>query len=135
MATNSAGYSRTPLYRKLGIREGTKICALHAPAHYRELLAGMPDDVRMVKSGAEMVHIFLKSRAALEKELPEQMKTIPKNGTIWVSWPKKSSGLPTDLTENVIRDTALALGLVDVKVCAVDEVWSALRLVYRLADR
>lgn len=130
-----AGYSGTPLYRKLGIKEGTALRAINAPADYLSLLEGMPEDVKMVKGKADIIHLFLKSRATLEAELPKLKEVIPKNSMIWISWPKKSSGVVTDVTEDVIRDTALALGLVDVKVCAVNEVWSALKLVYRLADR
>lgn len=109
--------------------------ALHAPAHYSALLEGMPGDVKWVKGKADLVHCFVRSSETLRKELPALMAAIPKNGTIWISWPKKSSGQITDLTEDVIRDAALAMGLVDVKVCAVDEVWSGLKLVYRLENR
>ncbi|RPE13581.1 DUF3052 family protein [Chitinophaga lutea] len=130
-----AGYSGTPLYRKLGVRPGSTLSARHAPAHYKSLLEGLPEDVKWVKGKADLVHFFVQQREVLEAALPSLMADIPKNGTIWISWPKKSSGVATDVTEDVIRAAALALGLVDVKVCAVDEVWSGLKLVYRLANR
>ena len=130
-----AGYSGTPLFRKLGIKPGSTIMALHAPAHYSALLEGMPGDVKWVNGKADLVHCFVRSSEALRKEMPALMAAIPKNGAIWISWPKRSSGQITDVTEDVIRDAALAMGLVDVKVCAVDEVWSGLKLVFRLENR
>ncbi len=130
-----AGYSGTPLYRKLGIKPGSTLSARHAPAHYQMLLEGLPEDVKWVKGKADLVHFFVERRSALEASLPSLMADIPKNGAIWVSWPKKSSGVATDVTEDVIRAAALAVGLVDVKVCAVDEVWSGLKVVYRLENR
>lgn len=131
----TVGYSGTPLFRKLGIRDNTRLRPLHAPSHYRDLLSGMPATAAFVQCDAEIIHGFYKEKSLLESELPMLAKEIPKNGSIWVSWPKKSSRVPTDLTEDVIREMALGLGLVDVKVCAVDEVWSGLKLVWRLTNR
>ncbi|WP_109695805.1 DUF3052 domain-containing protein [Chitinophaga deserti] len=129
------GYSGTPLFKKLGIKPASRLRVLHAPAHYRELLTGMPVTAVIVQQDADMIHAFYSEKALLERELPVLADEIPKDGMIWVSWPKKSSGLPTDITEDVIRGVALGLGLVDVKVCAVDGVWSGLKLVWRLTNR
>jgi hypothetical protein len=133
-----AGYSGTPLPKKLGIKPGHNVVILNAPGDYREVLGDVPEGVRFgsrIESGHDIIHLFTRSRRDLEKELPRMGRKIAPNGMIWVSWPKKASGVPTDITEDVIRDTALALGLVDVKVCAVDDTWSGLKLVIRVKDR
>ena len=133
-----AGYSGTPLVRKLGIRAGDTIALLHAPDDYLELVGPLPEDARVLKrmtDDVRFIHLFVRDRSALVRELPRTKKAMARDGMLWVSWPKKSSGVATDLTEDVIRADALAAGLVDVKVCAVDETWSGLKLVYRLADR
>jgi hypothetical protein len=133
-----AGYSGTPLPKKLGIKPGHSVALLNAPGGFRKTLGELPDDVKFatrIESGHDIIHFFTKSRRELEKELPRMGKKIAQNGMIWVSWPKKASGVPTDITEDVVRDTALALGLVDVKVCAVDDTWSGLKLVIRLENR
>ncbi|XZF12786.1 DUF3052 family protein [Chitinophagaceae bacterium MMS25-I14] len=132
------GYSPNPLSKKLGLNEGFAVRLINPPANYKELVGEVYDSL-VVKHSAgtelDFIHFFANSPAELEKELPLLMRQIKKNGIIWVSWYKKSSKKPTELTENIIRDTALATGLVDVKVCAVDDDWSGLKLVYRLKDR
>jgi len=134
----AAGYSTTPLFKKLGLKEGFFVKVIHPPGNYKALLGEFADTLQFEnKSTADLdvIHLFTNSVAELEKLLPELKMQIKKNGSIWVSWYKKSAGQPTELTENIVRETALAMGLVDVKVCAVDENWSGLKLVYRLADR
>jgi len=133
-----AGYSGTPLARKLGLATGQRASAVGAPAHYRQLLAPEPPAVRWLGSRAqelEFVHLFVERESDLARRLPRQLGRLVANGMIWVSWPKKASKVATDVTEDVVRKHALALGLVDVKVCAVDEVWSALKLVIRRENR
>jgi hypothetical protein len=130
-----AGYSGTPLWKKLGYKGGDRAYVEGAPSAYAVTL-GLPPEisVQWVKSpqkGITFVHLFTASMATLEQKLPSLRKTIAAAGVIWVSWPKKSSGVATDITENIIRDIALPLGLVDIKVCAVDEVWSGLKLMIR----
>ncbi len=132
------GYSSTPLAKKLGIKPGFLIATLGAPGEYRRLVADLPPGVLVqTKPGKDLdlIHLFVSARQELSKQLPVLMKRIKRNGTIWVSWPKRASGVETDVTETVIRDVALPLGLVDVKVCAVDDTWSGLKLVIRLSER
>lgn len=129
-----AGYSETPLVRKLGIKPGAVLYVKNAPVDYAALCDGLPPDTRVVKrlSGApRFVHLFTASRAELARELAKYRERIASDGVIWVSWPKKSSGLPSTVTEDTVREIALPMGLVDIKVCAVDEVWSGLKLVIR----
>ena len=133
-----AGYSGTPLAQKLGIKAGQKVAMIGGPATYRKLLAPLPDAVSFstnVDSGATFIHLFVSERKTLEKELKRLRKLVADTGTLWVSWPKKSSGVATDVTEDVIREVALPLGFVDVKVCAVDETWSGLKLMVRRENR
>jgi hypothetical protein len=133
MAKAAAGYSGTPLPKKLGIKEDAAAAIIGAPDGYAKSL-GVKAATEL-KSDLDFIQFFAKSRVELEKQLPKLRKSIKQDGMIWISWPKKSSKVPTDLTENIIRDTALALKLVDVKVCAVDETWSGLKLVIPLKDR
>ena len=129
-----AGYSGTPLVRKLGFREGYRIRTSRAPPDYRELVSPLPEGVLIspsIRSNIDIWHCFANSRAELARELPRARNDISQDGMIWVSWPKKASKMATDVTEDVVRENALPLGLVDVKVCAVDEVWSGLKLVIR----
>jgi len=129
-----AGYSGTPLAKKLGIKKGDKIFTKNSPKHYWEFVAPLPLGVEVttrLSNDLDIVHFFTHKRSELEKSLPTLMKKIKQNGMIWISWPKKASKLPTDITEDVIREVALPLGLVDIKVCAVDEIWSGLKLVIR----
>jgi hypothetical protein len=133
-----AGYSGTPLAQKLGIKAGHKVVTIGAPAGYRKLLSPLPEKVsftRETKTGATFIHLFVADRKTMERELKRLRKLISDNGILWVSWPKKSSGVTTDVTEDVIREVALPLGFVDVKVCAVDETWSGLKLMIRRENR
>ena len=132
------GYSGTPLPKKLGIKEGFTVCVRGAPQKYAGLVAPLPDGVRMaskVTDRTDMVHIFSAARANLSAELGAARKSLRDDAMIWVSWPKKSSRVPTDITEDVVRELAFPLGLVDIKVCAVDDIWSALKLVVRKQNR
>jgi hypothetical protein len=133
-----AGYSGTPLAQKLGIKAGQKVITINAPVGYSKLLAPLPEAVsfaRKATAGSGFVHLFISERKALEKELKQLRKLISDTGVLWVSWPKKSSGVAIDVTEDVIREVALPLGYVDVKVCAVDETWSGLKLMIRRTNR
>jgi hypothetical protein len=133
-----AGYSKTPLAQKLGIKAGTRVIALGAPADYRKLLAPLPAGVSFgekANANSNFIHLFVSERRMLEKELKRLRKLIADAGTLWVSWPKKSSGVATDITEDVIREVCLPLGFVDVKVCAVDETSSGLKLMIRRENR
>ena len=133
-----AGYSQTSLAQKLGIKPGTKVIALGAPAGYRKMLAPLPEGVSFADKavpGSNFIHLFVSQRRLLEKELKRLRKTLADAGTLWVSWPKKTSGVATDMTEDVIREVCLPLGFVDVKVCAVDETWSGLKLMIRRENR
>jgi hypothetical protein len=128
-----AGYSGSPLWKKLGYRTGTLACVDGEPKNYRSLL-GLPSDIRVswlsrVKPEVEFVHLFTTSASELKAKLKSYRTKIAPAGMIWISWPKKSSGVKSDITEDTIRDLALPLGLVDIKVCAVDKVWSGLKLV------
>ena len=126
-----AGYSGTPLIKKLGIKEGMKLRFLHAPDDYETLLGPLPDGTTSANRKADFTHAFYIERADFEKELIGLMDNMDRNGMIWISWPKKASKVPTTMNENVVREVALPIGLVDVKVCAVDEVWSGLKLMIR----
>jgi hypothetical protein len=136
MAPNSspAGYSGTPLAKKLGYKAGLRVYLDGAPDGYRELLWPLPDGVEFMatsKKGVEFVHVFVTSASDLATRLKKYRPAIDPVGVVWVSWPKKAAKVPTDVTEDVIREVALPLGFVDVKVCAVDAVWSGLKLVVR----
>ena len=129
-----AGYSDTPLAKKLGIKEGFKVFLVKAPVQYRALLAPLPASVsftRTANTSTHLVHAFATERAALVRLLLTLRKKLSSEAAIWVSWPKKSSKVATDITEDTIREVALPLGYVDIKVCAVTEVWSGLKLVVR----
>jgi len=133
-----AGYSGTPHAKKLGIDVGSRIFLSDAPKNYLKLVAPMPEGVRVVRKidgETDIVHIFSTERARLAAALRATLRRIKPDGTIWVSWPKKSSKVSTDITEDTIREVALPMGLVDIKVCAVDEVWSGLKLVVRKENR
>lgn len=133
-----AGYSGTPLAKKLGIKPGMVICTINAPSHYRDLLVPLPAGVVFqpdVAADANFVHIFANARADLVAALDRARPLLAADGMIWASWPKKSAKVPTDITEDTVRAVALPTGLVDVKVCAVDETWSGLKLVIRKALR
>jgi len=133
-----AGYSGTPLAKKLGIDVGSRIYLSDAPKNYLKLVAPPPEGARVVRKidgETDIVHIFSTERARLAAALRATLKRIKPDGTIWVSWPKKSSKVSTDVTEDTIRQVALPMGLVDIKVCAVDQVWSGLKLVVRKENR
>jgi len=129
-----AGYSGTPLAKKLGINAGLKVFADGAPSDYVSLLAPLPDGVKFVNkltNSVDVVHLFSKSASELDAKLRRWRDAIRSDAAIWISWPKKASKVPTDITEDVIREIALPMGYVDVKVCAVDDTWSGLKLVIR----
>ena len=133
-----AGYSGTPLAKKLGIKPGTLLRAVNAPADYAVALAPLPENVTLAQNDAkdlDVVHLFTKNRSELGKLIDRYKTRIKQNGAIWVSWPKKSSGIPSEITEDTVREIALPQGLVDIKVCAVDETWSGLKLVIRKENR
>ena len=131
------GYSGTPLPKKLGIKPGFRVRLANCPAEVRAELREALAECDLVEQGdaLDFVMIFTKSRAELSKQFPRMAKLLTPAGMLWVSWPKKSSGVATALDENIVREIGLDAGLVDVKVCAVTEVWSGLKFVRRLKDR
>jgi hypothetical protein len=135
---STAGYSGTPLAKKLGIKAGSTVHPVGAPPGYRELLAPLPPGVgwaTRVSAEVDLVHLFVTERRALATALRRLRKALASDAVLWVSWPKKAAKVATDITEDVIREVALPLGFVDVKVCAVDATWSGLKLVVRKALR
>jgi hypothetical protein len=137
--TPSAGYSGTPLPRKLGIKPGNRVLLLGAPAGFEaETLGELPDGVRVARRAggrADVIVSFHDRRADLARRMPQLRERMEPAARLWIAWPKRASGVPTDLTENVVRELALANRLVDNKVAALDDTWSGLQLVIRLADR
>ena len=134
MSAKSTGYSGTPLAKKLGIAVNSHVVAKHAPGDYGQLLEPIPAGAifeSVVSQATGIVHVFTERKAVLKTELASLRSSIKPNGVVWVSWPKKASKMPTDITEDTIRELALPLGFVDVKVCAVSEIWSGLKLVIR----
>lgn len=134
----NVGYSGKPLWQKLGIKPGMRWATINEPPDYEELLGAedlASSRIAMTEGGLDLIHVFTVARSHFESELGVFRAAIKESGAIWISWPKKSSGVKSDLDENVIRDFALANGMVDVKVCAVSEVWSGLKLVIPLALR
>lgn len=133
-----AGYSGTPLVKKLGIKAGVMHVAFE-PEHYWDLVAPLPDGVFVKQkpgpASLDFAHLFVTERIVFEKEFVRLKKLLKKDAMLWVSWPKKSAKVATDLDENVVREYGLSRGLVDVKVCAVDDTWSGLKFVFRLKDR
>jgi hypothetical protein len=135
-----AGYSGTPLPQKLGIKPGSRLALAAAPAGFAETLGQLPDgvkssDAERAKGPFDVIVAFVQSRKEFERRFPALKQKLEPSGGLWIAWPKKASKLATDMTEDVVRAVGLPGGLVDNKVCAIDEVWSGLRLVYRLADR
>ncbi len=133
-----AGYSETPLPRKLGIKEGAVVAFPGAPDDFAAALGPLPDAVTIrdrAQGRLDVAVAFFTRRAALERRLAGLARTVFPDGGLWIAWPKRSSGVDTDLSEDVVRELGIAGGLVDNKVCAIDETWSGLRLVYRLVDR
>jgi hypothetical protein len=134
MASASAGYSGTPLVKKLGIQRGMTVHLIDAPAPYERIVEHLPADLRFVARATattQFVHLFCTDAAKLERALSALRERLPSHAVVWVSWPKKSSGTASDVDENAVRRVALPLGWVDVKVCAVDATWSGLKLVVR----
>lgn len=134
----TAGYSGTPLAKKLGYKPNFVVSLVNAPVDYESLVTPLPDAVtlrRKTVPGSDLLHFFTNSRDELFRGLAEYKNLIKQDGSIWVSWYKKAAKLPTEITEDVVREAALPLGLVDVKVCAVDEKWSGLKLVIRRENR
>jgi hypothetical protein len=132
------GYSGTPLPKKLGIKDGFQVRLIDAPSEVVAELKPSLDNCKIArdaKATLDFAMLFTKSADALKKEFPRIGKNLAPAGMLWISWPKKSSGVPTDLNENIVREVGLTAGLVDVKVCAVTDVWSGLKFVRRLKDR
>ena len=134
----TVGYSGVPLARKLGIKAGACVALLGAPEGFDAELSPLPDDVRVVRrlgSGLDVAVLFVTGRRTLERRFPEVARSITPAGGIWVAWPKRASGVTTDLTGDVLRQVVLPQGLVDNKICAITEVWSGLRFVWRKENR
>ena len=134
----TTGYSGTPLAKKLGFKEGFSILTVNAPDDLDQLLEPLPAGVRILttpQSDVDLIHLFTNSRDELFRKLANCVRLIKQNGTIWVSWYKKAAKLPTEITEDIVREAAFPLGLVDIKVCAVDDKWSGLKLVIRKENR
>jgi len=133
-----AGYSGTPLPKKLGIKEGSRIALVNAPNDFESELGELPANVEFIKrptKSLDIILLFVLTERALARDFAKLAARLTANGMIWIAWPKKSSGVATDLLEQRVRDIGLNAGLVDVKVCAIDETWSGLKFVYRLKDR
>lgn len=134
----AAGYSNKTLVQKLGIKPGFEVYFFNLPEHYFELLEDLPGDITFgleEEQSIDFIHYFCQELAQLVSDFPMLKETLKPTGMLWISWPKGSSKIATDLNENVIREVGLAQGLVDVKVAAIDEDWSGLKFVYRLTDR
>jgi hypothetical protein len=133
------GYSGTPLVRKLGFKEGFRAALVNSPPDFHRELAPLPANVTFFTGAPpkdlDLIVLFADSQRTLLKEFPRLAKKLRQNGMLWIAWPKKTSGVETDLSENPVRTIGLDAGLVDVKICAVNEVWSGLKFVYRLKDR
>jgi hypothetical protein len=130
----SVGYSGASLAKKLGIKPGIELLVVNGPENYRKLVEPLPDNVKLVSSLSDttgMVHLFVTRKAELVKLLKRFRAKLNTGGVIWVSWPKKAAKVPTEVTDNTVREVALPLGFVDIKVCAVDDVWSGLKVVLR----
>ena len=133
-----AGYSGTPLPKKLGIKPGARLALLNAPEDFDGTLGELPEAVTKRKTARgplDVMLYFTTTQADLARRFESLAAALDPAGGLWIAWPKKASGVPTDLTENVIRDIGLAAGLVDNKVCAIDDTWSGLRFVIRVANR
>jgi hypothetical protein len=133
-----AGYSGTPLPKKLGIREGARVALVRAPDGFERALQPLPEGVRLrtqARGMLDVVLFFATRRAELERRFDGLARALEDDGGLWIAWPKRTASVATDLRESIVRDVGLAHGLVDNKVCAVDDTWSGLRFVYRVADR
>ena len=133
-----AGYSSTPLAKKLGIKAGSRIALVNAPRGFDQVLGDLPEEAQIVRrlaSALDIIVFFVLSERALARDFAKLAKRLLPSGMIWIAWPKKSSGIKTDLSFDRVQRTGLEAGLVDVKICAIDETWSGLKFVYRLKDR
>jgi hypothetical protein len=134
-----AGYSGTPVAQKLGFKEGFRAALVNPPKDFEKELGNLPDNVEIfvenLRKPLDLVVLFTDSQRNLKRQFPRLAQKLRSNGMLWISWPKKSSRVATDLSENIIREIGLDAGLVDVKVCAVNDIWSGLKFVYRLKDR
>jgi hypothetical protein len=133
-----ADYSQTPITKKLGIKKSFRIALLNEPKGFRQELEDLPPDLCFLTRQSkqlDLILLFAKSQSALRKDFAKMTRQLVPNGMLWVAWPKKSSGMVTDLTENNVRRIGLDAGLVDVKICAINDIWSGLKFVYRLQDR
>jgi hypothetical protein len=138
LSRTMAGYSETPLAKKLGIKEGCRVALVGAPSGFRRELVGLPDGVRFVTSvqtSLDVIVFFVKSQFELTQNFTRLASRLSPAGMLWIAWPKKASGVATDLSDNSVREIGLDAGLVDVKVCAVNEIWSGLKFVIRVKDR
>ena len=135
---NTAGYSATPLAKKLGIKDGFVIRLVGQPAYYFDLFEDIPLNIQILDDTTKaknLIHYFTRQADDLRRDIPLLKREIQTNGMIWISWPKKASKISTDITEDVIRNLSLSNGLVDIKVCAIDEIWSGLKLVIPVKNR
>jgi len=133
-----AGYSGTPLVKKLGIKDGSRVALVNAPENFQAELGDLPDNVTFMKSttnSLDLILFFVLSERILARDFAKLAARLTSNGMIWIAWPKKSSGVATDLTFERVQRIGLDAGLVDVKICAIDDTWSGLKFVYRLKDR
>ena len=133
-----AGYSGSPLVKKLGIKEGARVLLIHPPNNYFTLIGHLPNGANLVTGNAgniDFIHLFVNDVAEMEEQLPLLKQQMSSNGMLWVSWNKSTANIKTTVNEALIRKAALSIGLVDIKVCAIDDIWSALKLVIRKGDR
>jgi len=134
-----AGYSGTPLVKKLGFKEGFRVGLVNPPKGFQRELSPLPNNVKImvgrIPKSLDLILLFADSQQTLRKEFPRLARKLAENGMLWIAWPKKASGVATDLSDNTVRQIGLDAGLVDVKVCAVNDIWSGLKFVYRLKDR
>ncbi len=134
-----AGYSETPLAKKLGIKEGFRVGFVNSPKGFKKELGSLPADVKIsvghLSKPFDLIILFTDSERKLKMEFPLLAEKLGVNGMLWIAWPKKSSGVSTDLSFDIVQRTGLQAGLVDVKICAVNEIWSGLKFVYRVKDR
>ena len=133
----TTGYSGTPLAKKLGLKEGYKVQLYHQPKNYFELFTDLPENLNILEEQgqADFIHLFCTTLEELAKVVDQYKPNLKKDGTLWISWPKGKSKIPTDLKRDPIREHLLEIGLVDVKVAAIDQDWSGLKFVYRKVDR
>jgi len=136
---STAGYSQTPLAKKLGIKSGYRIYLVQEPDHYLQLFSDLPEDISYVEipdpESMDFIHLFVKQWSELETAVPSLKPLLKKTGILWISWPKGTSSIPTNVKRDPLREFVLRQGLVDIKVCAVDQDWSGLKFVYRTKDR